>query len=200
MRRSFTLDRLGAARQPDRPMAARVWWRDVGPIAIASVFAALYFRIDVLLLGLWRPIEDVARYNAVYRLVEAMRLFPAAVLTVALPAVLTRRDAGFAWRLSGGLAIFGVLAAVAVWIIAPQLIALTYGARYADAVPVLRVLLLAFPLFALNYGLTHHVLGWNGHRELRHASMCRRACDQRCVQRVVDSGEVAASARHGRRS
>jgi O-antigen/teichoic acid export membrane protein len=61
--------------------------RDVLPIGAGIVLSALYFRVDVFLVELWTGTEAVARYNAVFRLVEALRLVPAAVLAVALPSL-----------------------------------------------------------------------------------------------------------------
>ena len=55
------------------PAAPRL---SVAPSGI--VLSALYFRIDVFLVQLWSGTEAVALYNAVFRLVEALRLFPAA--------------------------------------------------------------------------------------------------------------------------
>jgi len=127
----------------------------------------------VFLLGLWSTVDVVAHYNAVFRLVEALRLFPAAVLAVLLPAIFRRTDTAFVWRLSAGLTAFGLAVAVSLYPIAAELVAVAYGPRYAAAVPALRVLLLTFPLFSLNYGLTHHVLGWNGQRI--YAVMCAAA-------------------------
>src|SRR5213079_1858632 len=54
-----------------------VFRRDVWPIGAGIVLSALYFRIDVFLVQLWSGTEAVAMYNAVFRLVEALRLFPA---------------------------------------------------------------------------------------------------------------------------
>jgi O-antigen/teichoic acid export membrane protein len=68
-----------------------VFRRDVWPIGAGIVLSALYFRIDVFLVQLWSGTEAVALSNAVFRLVEALRLFPAAVLAVVLPAGACRR-------------------------------------------------------------------------------------------------------------
>jgi O-antigen/teichoic acid export membrane protein len=62
------------------------------------------------------------------------------------------------------LALFGAVVAVALYGAAPWLVEIAYGDRYAAAIPALRILLVTFPLFSLNYGLTHHLLGWNGQR------------------------------------
>src|ERR1700730_17303909 len=74
------------------PATLHVFRRDVWPIGAGIVLSALYFRIDVFLVQLWSGTESVALYNAVFRLVEALRLFPAAVLAVMLPSLVRSGD------------------------------------------------------------------------------------------------------------
>jgi hypothetical protein len=52
------------------------------PLGAAVLLSALYFRIDVFFIERWQGLEAVGGYNAVFRLVEAMRLLPAAVMAV----------------------------------------------------------------------------------------------------------------------
>jgi O-antigen/teichoic acid export membrane protein len=137
---------------------------DVLPIGAGIVLSALYFRVDLFLVQYWRGIEDVARYNAVFRLIDALRLFPAAVLTVLLPVVFRPRHSFFVWRLSAGLFAFGTVTAVAVRAAAPLVMSLTFGSKYESAVPVLRILLIAFPALCVNYALTHQVIGQGSQR------------------------------------
>src|SRR5207302_8223566 len=75
------IDNQSAIRNPQSAML-----RDVWPIGAGIVLSALYFRIDLFLVQLWSGTEAVGLYNAVFRLVEALRLFPAAVMAVALPS------------------------------------------------------------------------------------------------------------------
>lgn len=147
--------------------------RDVLPIGAGIVLSALYFRIDVFLVQLWSGTEAVALYNAVFRLVEALRLFPAAVLAVALPTLCRAHDLRPVARISAGLLAFAVATTAVLWITAPWLIPLVYGAHYDAAVPAFRVLLLSFPLLALNYALTHQLVGWDGQRA--YAVLCSLA-------------------------
>jgi len=84
------------SKEPTAPAAgANQIWRelinDVLPIGAAVMLSALYFRIDVFLIEWWRGAEEVGAYNAVFRVVEALRLFPAAALAVALPISVGRR-------------------------------------------------------------------------------------------------------------
>lgn len=144
-----------------RTQSAFQWSRDVAPIGIGLVLSALYFRVDVFLLERWSGLEAVAQYSAVFRLVDAMRLMPAAVLTVMLPRLFGARDPEFARRLAGGLTAFAVLVTLVTWPLASWLVSVVYGPAYADAAPILQVLLLSFPLLTLNYSLTHQLIGWN---------------------------------------
>jgi len=147
--------------------------RDVLPIGAGIVLSALYFRIDVFLIQLWSGTAAVALYSAVFRLVEALRLFPAAVLAVTLPDLCRAPDRGPILRVSAGVTAFAVAAAFALWAAAPWLIPLLYGPRYAPAVPAFRILALSFPLLSLNYALTHQLIGWDGQRA--YAAMCGAA-------------------------
>jgi O-antigen/teichoic acid export membrane protein len=142
----------------------REFGRDVAPIGLGIVLSALYFRIDIFLLGLWQDTVVVGLYGAVFRIVDALRLFPAAALAVALPALCRattfRTVTALAVPLTLGAGLAGAaLASVAMWLV-PAL----YGPAYAAAVPAFRILLLAFPLMSLNYALTQQLIGWNGQR------------------------------------
>src|SRR5262245_7410059 len=143
------------------------------PIGAGIVLSALYFRIDVFLVQAWRGTTAVALYNAVFRLVEAMRLFPAAVLAVALPVLFQATSRHALVKLSTLLTGAALAVSLTVSMVATQVVPLLYGNRYAAAVPAFRILLLAFPLMSLNYALTHQLIGWHGHRA--YAVMCAAA-------------------------
>ena len=105
----------------------------------------------------------MALYNAVFRVVDALRLFPAAVLAVALP-VLCRAAISSRWSGSrpfdgGGLRRLGRPLADGILVV-PAI----YGAPYADARPAVPDAGLALPLMALNYALTQQLIGWHGQR------------------------------------
>ena len=144
--------------------------KDVLPIGAGIVLSALYFRIDVFLVQWWNGTEAVALYNAVFRIVEALRLFPAAVLAVALPALCTASDLRPVMRVATGVLLFAFAAAAVLWLTADWTIPLLYGEKYAEAVPAFRILLLSFPLLSLNYALTHQLIGWNNQRA--YAALC----------------------------
>jgi O-antigen/teichoic acid export membrane protein len=162
------------ARRADlqvRPFAT--FRREIWPIGAGIVLSALYFRIDVFLVQLWSGTESVALYNAVFRLVEALRLFPAAALAVMLPALVRAGDLRPLARVALPVTVFAIAATALLWLAAGWMIPWLYGARYAPAVPAFRVLLLSFPLLSLNLALTHQLIGWDGQRA--YAALCALA-------------------------
>ncbi len=147
--------------------------RDVFPIGAGIVLSALYFRVDVFLVEWWRGTEAVALYNAVFRLIEALRLFPAAVLAVALPTLCRARDRAPLVRVAGAVTLFAVAVAAVLWATSDRLVPLLYGRTYAGGASAFRILTLAFPLLSLNYALTHQLIAWNGQRA--YAVLCGAA-------------------------
>ena len=150
--------------RPSGGLTARKFFHDVFPLGAAMLISALYFRIDVYFIQQWHGFQPVGGYNAAFRLVEALRLLPAAVMAVTFPMLVQARDTDLVRRIGGRLAIAGGALALACAIGAPVIVPLLYGARYEYAVPAFAVLSLALPLFFLNYALTHQVIGWEGHR------------------------------------
>ena len=159
----------GANVRGRRPFGSE-FRRDVLPIGTGIVLSALYFRIDIFLVQLWSGPQSVGLYNAVFRIVEALRLFPAAVLAVALPSLCLAGDKRPLLHVA--LAVTGVAGAttLVLWVTAGWSIPFLYGAPYANAVTAFRILLLSFPLFSLNYALTHQLIGWDGQRA--YAAIC----------------------------
>ena len=159
-----------ATRQFVRLPAWPTFTHEIWPIGAGIVLSALYFRIDVFLVQMWSGTERVALYNAVFRLVEALRLFPAAVVAVALPSLCRAGDARPLVRMATPMTACAALAAALLWIAAGELVPLLYGEPYAGAVAAFRILLLAFPLMSLNLALTHQLIGWHGERA--YAAIC----------------------------
>ena len=147
--------------------------RDVAPIGAGILLSALYFRIDVFLVQLWSGTEAVALYNAVFRVIEGLRLFPAAALAVALPALCRARDLRPLTNVSLTLVGGACLTTAVAWPAADWIVPFLFGDRYAPAIPAFRILLLSFPLLSLNYALTHQLIGWDGQRA--YAGICAAA-------------------------
>ena len=156
-----------------RPSIAGAFTRDVWPIGAGIVLSAAYFRIDVFLVQLWSGTEAVGLYNAVFRLVDALRLFPAAVMAVALPSFCRAGDLRPLARAAMPVTLSAAAVAAVLWIAAGTVIPTLYPVHYAAAVPAFRVLLAAFPLMALNMALTHQLVGWD--RQRAYAALCAAA-------------------------
>ena len=138
--------------------------RDVFPLGAAMLISALYFRIDVYFIQQWHGFQAVGGYNAAFRLVEALRLLPAAVMAVTFPLLVQARDTDMVRNIGGKLTLAGGALAVVCAFGATTMVPLIYGAHYAYAAQAFAILSLALPLFFLNYALTHQVIGWDGHR------------------------------------
>lgn len=171
LRLATRLARSAGRVGPDPPHS--IFFRDVFPIGAGILLSAVYFRIDIFLVQLWSGTQAVAMYNAVFRLVEALRLFPAAVLAVTLPALCRARDVRAVAQVSASTTAFAMAASALLWIAAGWLIPFVYGEPYRDAVPAFRVLLLSFPLLSLNYALTTQLIAWDGQRT--YATLCALA-------------------------
>jgi O-antigen/teichoic acid export membrane protein len=161
--------RLSESREPSAGsrqslLAPATFARDVLPLGAAVLLSALYFRIDVFFIERWQGLEAVGGYNAVFRLVEAMRLLPAAVMAVTFPMLVQATDTRLVQRIGGALTIAGVVLALIGALGASVIVPLVYGRPYLYAAPTFAILSLALPLFFLNYALTHQVIGWDGQR------------------------------------
>jgi O-antigen/teichoic acid export membrane protein len=150
---------------PDsRPLTPRRFLSDVVPLGLGVLLSALYFRIDIFFIERWHGLEAVGGYNAVFRLVEASRLLPAAVLAVTFPLLVNATHIGLVQRIGGWLALAGGGVALIAFAGAHAIVTAIYGVPYGYTAPAFAVLALALPLFFLNYALTHQVIGWDGQR------------------------------------
>ncbi len=127
----------------------------------------------MFLLDRWTGAAAVGLYASVFRIVDALRLFPAAVLAVALPELCRTTILQPVTRLALRLGAAAAALSAALWVVAPRLVPAVYGPTFVPAVEPFRVLLLAFPLMAINYALTHQLIGWHGQRA--YALLCGSA-------------------------
>ena len=151
-------------RPPSDGLTARSFFRDIFPLGAAVLISALYFRIDVYFIQQWHGFQPVGGYNAAFRLVEALRLLPAAVMAVTFPMLVQTTDMQLVRTIGGRLAVAGLALAAVCGLGATVIVPLIYGESYAYAAPAFAVLSLALPLFFLNYALTHQVIAWDGQR------------------------------------
>lgn len=141
-----------------------IFLRDVLPLGAGVLISALYFRIDIYFIQQWHGFQPVGGYNAVFRLIEALRLLPAAVLAVTFPLLVQAADTQVLRGIAGRLAVAGTALAVVCAAGAPFIVPMIYGDTYAYASTAFSILALALPLLFLNYALTHQVIAWDGQR------------------------------------
>ena len=138
--------------------------REVLPLGLGVLLSALYFRADLYFIERWHGLEAVGGYNAAFRLVEAARLLPAAVMAVTFPLLVKATGTGLVQRIGGWLTLAGAALAVVAMAGAHLIVTTIYGVPYGYTAPAFAVLSMALPLFFLNYALTHQVIGWDGQR------------------------------------
>ena len=137
----FRRPRLGLA------LDARLLLRRAWPFALAAVLATLQVRIGTLLLGQLADTAQAGYYTAALRFAEAGRMIPNALFGALLPAlaVSVARPAApdcTLRRTVGGRPVYGIGVGGAGWLLAPALLALTYGPGFIPAAPVLRIVLI----------------------------------------------------------
>jgi O-antigen/teichoic acid export membrane protein len=123
------------------------------PLFMVSLLTMVHARVDTVMLGFMGSYSDVASYQAAYKVLEASRFAVRPATTVLFPllaAMAARREwdglrtyMGRALTTAGwiGLAVGGVVA-----LTAGVVVRLAFGGQYADAAPLLRVLVLSLPL------------------------------------------------------
>ncbi|HET6578889.1 MAG TPA: flippase [Gemmatimonadales bacterium] len=117
-----------------------------------SVAGLAHFAADTVMLGYLQPYEQVARYQAAAKLLEASQ-FAVRPLTLILMPVCAALAARQQWgdlrrlmhRMFAGTAIVGVLAWGFVALLALPIIRIVYTAAYDESAAVLRVLYLSVP-------------------------------------------------------
>ncbi len=143
----FVYARQGHRPSDWRPQGRRIrrLAREAWPLALSSVGAVLYLRIDQVMLGRMTSSHEVGVYAAAARLSEVWYFVPTLIVASAFPQLLRLRLAErdrYRTRLQqliDVLAWLGLLVAVAVAIAAPWLVGWLYGPAYAGSDDILRV-------------------------------------------------------------
>jgi O-antigen/teichoic acid export membrane protein len=157
-------DSSARVQAQDASITTRRFLRDVAPLGLGVLLSALYFRCDVFFLERLHGVETVGLYNAAFRIVDALRLFPAALLAVAYPTLCAAASFATIRRLALALLAASVPVLAMLYFSAEPLLVLVYGSAYGEGAAALRVLALCIPLFFVNYALTHQLIAWGGER------------------------------------
>ena len=140
-------------------------WSDIRPLLALvptflgiSVFATLYWRIDVLMLSELRPVSDVGYYGAAYRLLEVAMVLPQSLSMSLYPQIAAAsHNNPEALRNLGRaalryLTVFSLPAAVCITVLAEPGLRLLYGKGFEVAAPTLAVLIFTLvPYGAVRY-------------------------------------------------
>lgn len=127
------------------------------PLLLSGMAVMLYMRIDQVMLATMADDAAVGQFSAALRISEVWYFIPAAVMTAAFPAMMTKRQLGnhlyeaYIQRLYDAMAWMGIGVAVVVSVAAPRLIELLYGSAYSQAASVLRIQVWAGVAVAMSY-------------------------------------------------
>jgi O-antigen/teichoic acid export membrane protein len=126
-----------------------------GPIGISSVLANLNGRLDLFILAALRSAEEVGQYNAAYRFLD-FGIAVAITVTSPLIPVVSRiyAERPSAVRLLGAVWIELVVLlclplAILTPLLSPAVMTIVFGETFADAAPVLNILVWVFGLICL---------------------------------------------------
>ncbi|MCU1691215.1 MAG: hypothetical protein JWM64_306 [Frankiales bacterium] len=135
-----------ALRLRVRPAVWRSWLSEALPLSIGGALTVAYTRVDSLLLGRLDSLEAVGRYGIGYRFADLLGFLAVTVGGVVLAPLVRawpdrladfHRTFRHAFVVSLALAAVG---AVEFGLFAPELIRLTFGARYTDVAGSARLL------------------------------------------------------------
>jgi len=150
-----------------RPRVDPPRWRALAraaiPVGASLAVAELLFRVDTVIVSLFRPYREVGLYTLAYRVLELTAALPAILLASAYP--LLARWAGTeperARRVLGlstdAFVALGLPLAVGGALLAPGIVALTGGEDFGGATDPLRILLASVVLSSVN-GLCGYAL------------------------------------------
>lgn len=137
------------------------------PLIISGVFNAVNLRIDQLMLGNMRGVESVGSYAAAARLSEVWYFVPLAIATSVFPTLIASRDQGKpayqrrVQKLMDLMVWLSLPLAVLVAVASGLIINILYGARYADAAPMLAVHIWAGPFVFMGALLSKWLIAEN---------------------------------------
>lgn len=153
-------------RRMERVFRGSIW------LFVLSVAGLLHFAADTLMLGYMQPYEQVARYEAAAKLLEASQFMvrPLSLILLPLCAALAARGQ---WgdlrrvmhKMFAGMAALGVATWAVAALLAVPIIRIVYGAAYEDSAAVLWVLYLSVP--GLYTATVAMLLASSTHRERR---------------------------------
>ncbi len=136
-----------------RSVRPQVSWRNIGQVlkssnqyALSNILGMAYFRVDVVMLSALGGIREAGIYAAAFKLVELVTKVAIVAGRVFEPAIFkASHEPGKVYSvlvsmMTRAMAIAGLVAGVAAFILAEDLVLLLFGETYAASAPVLRIL------------------------------------------------------------
>jgi len=138
------------------------------PLGLSSIFVLLYYRTDSIMIEAFEGELVTGQYGIAFRITEAMVLLPYIVTSVLLPRLSALHDSDgrqFNKMFRKGMLGMGaaaLLASLAVYALAPVIIPLIDSSIEAvPAIALLRILVIAFALSAVNQMMITHLTATN---------------------------------------
>jgi O-antigen/teichoic acid export membrane protein len=154
--------------------AASGLWAACLPLGLAGLCQQAYFHVDNLFVRALRGEEELGRYNACVKVFAFVVLLATHATTAALPWLAERARAGeleeALRRLARPLVLGACIGAGLAWPWAERLLALAFGASFAQAAPALRWLLGAAVVVHLGAALLTGVVALGRSRAVRWVS------------------------------
>jgi len=143
------------------------------PLGLSSIFVLLYYRTDSIMIQAFEGDLVTGQYGIAFRITEAMILLPYIVTSVLLPRLSALHESDvpqFNMVFRKGVLSMGAAALVAsttVFILAPVVIPLLDSSVQAlPAITLLRILVIAFALSAVNQMMITHLTATNRQNSL----------------------------------
>lgn len=119
--------------------------RDSWPLILSGVAVSIYMKTGQIMINKMLTAEDVGYYSAAVRICEAWYFIPMAITTSLFPAIINARKISNEFylnrlqKLYDLLSLSAILIAVPITIFAGDIINILYGAKFAEAAPVLSI-------------------------------------------------------------
>lgn len=127
----------------------RAFLKESAPMGISAIVTFLYFKCDAILLSLIKDQHDVGIYGAAYKIIETLVFFPAMVVGLVFPLLsrhITSHIDVFNKISNIIIKIFTIILiplTIATVLLAGEIIQVVGGEAFADAAPVLQILIFA---------------------------------------------------------
>lgn len=126
------------------------------PVGITSLLSTLYFKIDTIILSLFKSASDVGIYSLSYKLLENIVMFWGFYMAVTYPllAKFKKEDKNRYSNLFKNSIYLAIVASIIIvilsYILSPLVVEIFGGNQFAESSNVLRILLLSLPLILVN--------------------------------------------------